>query len=1172
MKLRWSLVCVVSLSAIVLGQTFRGTILGTVTDPSGNVIAGATVKVHNQDTGLERTVNTTAAGSYTVPELPIGKYSVTVIQSGFQTFVTSNVEVNVASERRIDVQLKIGQVSQTVEVSGEELPQVETTSDDLGGVITAQVAETLPVNGRDYTKLIYLNPGVAGSPDQISDSPGSFGEFSMNGARGRSNNYLLDGTDMNDGYRNDPAINQAGVFGTPATILPIDAVDQVNVLSNFAPEYGRNAGGVVNIVTKSGSNQIHGTAGEYFRNDALDARNYFNVSSQPKAKFHNNQFGASLGGPIIKDKTFFYVDYEGQREPLGVVTLSSVPTGTAPDGSLSPNDSSNQVIQNLLQLHPWPAPNLSNPTPGEISNQGLASVVSPSYNDLTSFIAKIDQNFNASNILTGRYYFGDSIQSFPLALAAEGGQLPGFNTFTPTRVQLASISYVHTLGTNKVNELRFGWNRFAEGFFPDDQRFHPSSIGMCAATATSGPDSCDGTPPFDAGLPVILVSGVAQLGANSGVPRNRIDSNDQLIDNFSWKLNKHDIKFGFDFFRTTVTQAEFDHNFRGRLSFSDTFDNAGNLLASGLQNFLAGDVTGGFQYFGNALRHTYENSFGFYIQDSYRIMPRLTLNYGMRWDYFGVIGEKNNLMSNITNLDLAGETFTLTQVGQTGLDKLYTPDHKDFAPRVSVAWDVSGKGRTVVRAGIGMFFDAASQDMVMGHLPYSPYFDPGPAYNNASTIPSAYQILSTGVADGLGYGTPGIIYQSPIYAASTSCGYECDSFGFDRNIKTPYMENYNLNIQQQITSKTVIQVGYVGSQGHRLWRFFDLSQPSNAQVTAYDIAYAQANNNTLNGDPCYPNGGPGCIPDYGVPRNYIANNPYGTFYLLQENSTGKSNYNALQTSFRVNSWHGITSVLNFVWSRSMDNSSDGEDFEPNAAQPNDSNNPQLEYGPSNFNIPKRLTWNFSYQLPKRGGDWQRLKNGWGIDSVLSLQTGQPFQLNYNFESDYSGGGNGFDRPDVVGPIKYDAKHPLNYLDMSAFAIPCTITDAATANPTYTDQDCVPGTRHYGNEGRDSLHGPSFKEWNFAIFKNTALTERLNMQFRADFFNLPNHPNFANPFLPSYIADAALNGLNSATIGGVNREVGAGAYRISATGDVGIGNPFVGGGGPRGIQLAVKFSF
>jgi hypothetical protein len=259
----------------------------------------------------------------------------------------------------------------------------------------------------------------------------------------------------------------------------------------------------------------------------------------------------------------------------------------------------------------------------------------------------------------------------------------------------------------------------------------------------------------------------------------------------------------------------------------------------------------------------------------------------------------------------------------------------------------------------------------------------------------------------------------------------------------------------------------------------------------------------------------------------------------------------------------------------MDNSSDGEDFEPNAAQPNDSNNQQLEYAPSNFNIPHRFSWNFAYDLPKMGGSWQRAKNGWGINSVLTLQDGQPFQLNYNFEphDDYSGGGNLIDRPDVVGPIQYDAKNPANYLQLSSFAIPCTIISTianGTTPPTGTDFDCVPGTRHYGNEGRDSLRGPAFKEFNFAIYKTTTITERVNMQFRADFFNLPNHPNFANPFLPAFIADAGTAGyaVNSAT----GREVGGGPYPITATGDVGIGNPFLGGGGPRGIQLAVKFTF
>src|ERR1700687_5548386 len=354
MKLRLLVVFVLLSAAMLMGQTFRGTILGTVTDPSGAVVAGATVKVRNVATGLERTTATSADGSYAVPELPIGTYSVTVTLAGFQTAVTNNVEVNVATERRVDVAFKTGQVSERVEVSGEELSHVETTSAELGGTLTTATIENLPVNGRDYTKLIYLNPGVAGSPDQISDSPGSYGEFSMNGARGRSNNYLLDGTDMNDGYRNDPAINEGGVFAVPSAILPIGAIAEMSVISNFKPEYGRNAGAVVNIVTKSGSNDLHGELFEYFRNDALDARNFFNTTDQRRSPFHNNQFGGSLGGPIVKDKTFFYMNYEGQRETVGTVTLACVPDPAQIAADILANGATNPVTAAMLKF--WPAP------------------------------------------------------------------------------------------------------------------------------------------------------------------------------------------------------------------------------------------------------------------------------------------------------------------------------------------------------------------------------------------------------------------------------------------------------------------------------------------------------------------------------------------------------------------------------------------------------------------------------------------------------------------------------------------------------------------------------------------------------------------------------------------------------------------------------------------------
>ena len=1144
-------------------QTFRGTILGTVTDATGASVAGATVTVHNVDTGVERTTETTTDGGYLVPELPVGNYTVTIERSGFQKAVTTAVTVDVALTRRVDAVLKPGAISQRVIVEGESLPQVEMTRDTLGGVLTQSEIKDLPVNGRDYTKLIFLTPGAAGSPDQISDSPGSYGEFSMNGARGRSNNYLLDGTDMNDGYRNDPAINQAGVFGTPSAILPIDAVSEFNVLSNFEPEYGRNGGAVVNIVTKSGTNALHGDAFEYFRNNVLDARNYFNTTNQPQAPFRNNQFGGSLGGPIIKDKAFFYADYEGQREGVGVVNLACVP---------SPADLAkvtNPVIQSLLAHYPnsdpWPLPNIiaSIPTMSGCPNGPDSSVTAPSYNNLTSAIAKVDYNFNKSNILTGRYFVGDSVQAFPLALTG-GGILPGFDTFTPTRVQLVSISYVRIISPTKVNEARLGWNRFAEGFLPQDSSFAPSSVNLCAASSV--PACSAGV--SDSGLPVISVTGFAQLGASHSTPRHRFDSNWQAIDNFSWKVGKHNIKMGYEYRRTTIQQL-LGINYRGSLTF-----NGSGPSGTSLGDFLSGFVDSGSEAFGPPIRHTFQNNHGLYIQDSLQLTSRLTVNYGLRWDYYGVFTEKDDLASNVTNFDVVDQTVTLTQVGSPGLSQLYKPDYKNFAPRLSIAWDPFGRGRTIIRAGYGIFYDVFSQDFFMGQVPYNSSFDPGPTYNPFG--PAAITSVSA-VGGAIGKNVP--VFSPP---GETPTG---DIFAVDQHIHTPYIENYNLNIQQQITNKLVLQVGYVGSQGHRLFHFLDLNQPDQATITATDIAYADTHNWSFTDSmmkvhmgPCVTagviTGGPGCIPTDNPASRVFANNPYGAVYINDLQTTARSNYNSLQASLRVTDWHGITSVANYVWSHSLDSASDGFEFIPNGAMPNDSTRPNLEYGDSNFDIRNRFTWVFAYNLPHMTGGWQKLKNGWGIDSAVTLQDGQPWQLNYNFESDFSGSGENYDRPDVVGPIQYNSGNPFQYLNLTSFAVPCTLTQIALTpdpmgtGPTTSGEDCLPGTRHFGNEGRTSLKGPTFKQWDLALYKDTPLTERLHLQLRAEFFNILNHPNFSNPFLPAFISDPAANG-STITNG---RETGQGFFAIGATGDVGIGNPFLGGGAPRGIQLAAKFMF
>src|SRR6476660_6558739 len=398
-KSTFALILIVTLATVVSAQTFRGSILGTVTDPNGAVVSGAKVSAKNLATGLERSTTTDDAGNYTVAELPIGPYEVRVEQTGFVASVVSNVAVEVATDRRVDVKLNVAGAETVVTVATNL--QVETTSNTLGGTITTKAAADLPINGRDFTKLLVMVPGATGDPSGATDSPGSFGLFSANGNRGRANNYLLDGTDMNDGYRSLPAINEAGVFGTPATILPIEAISEAAILSNFEAEYGRNSGAIVNIVTKSGTNDFHGSLFEFFRNNKLDARNFFNPKPDPQTAFRNNQFGGSVGGPIIRNRTFFYFAYEGQRERVGLNSTARVPD---PREIAALGGPTNPVIMQLLGRNPWPAPNRPLPL-FDNSGQPNLFVTTRALNDVDSFIGKIEHAFDKDNQLTGRYFY-----------------------------------------------------------------------------------------------------------------------------------------------------------------------------------------------------------------------------------------------------------------------------------------------------------------------------------------------------------------------------------------------------------------------------------------------------------------------------------------------------------------------------------------------------------------------------------------------------------------------------------------------------------------------------------------------------------------------------------------------------------------------------------------------
>lgn len=1088
----YGFIAILVLVASTFAQTFRGGIEGTVTDASGAAVTQGNVTVKDVGTGLERNTTTDSEGNYLFSELPLGTYQITATKQGFRSATVNYVQVGVSARERVNISLQPGDVRETVQVN-EELPIVETTTDNMGGTLEAAQVEQLPVNGRDFSKVLTMVPGATADPGAVSESPGSFGLFSINGNRGRSNNYLLDGTDMNDGFRNDPAINEGGVFGVPATVLPLDAVAEFAILSGTEAEYGRNSGAIVNIVTKSGTNTLHGSGFEYFRNNHLDARNYFNTTDQRQDLFLNNQFGATLGGPIIKDRTFWFVAYEGQRERVDVPAILSVPTqamvaGNTPAGGINP------VIAALLARGPWtkggplpPGTDAFTPATIQSSNKGT--------NRLDSIIGKIDQHVGKNDLLTARYFFGDSSQNFPLGLQ-QGSEVPGYNTITPTRVQVVSLSYTHVFTQKLLMEVRGGWNRFAERFTPEDSSFNPNSIGL----ATVPPDQ-----PLLFGLPQINVAGgLSSLGNGGSQPRGRFDTNWQYFTNFSYNTGKHNFKAGVEFRRTSIN-GFLDTHFRGRLDFSCDLTVTPALPCTGqpapdFAAFLAGTPTGGTQSFGDTHRVSHQNNYGLYFQDNWRLTHKLTMNYGLRWDYFGIIHEIHNRFSIF---DPA--TGQLVQVGSPGLSELYPKDLNNVSPRVSFAYDVFGTAKTVLRAGWGLYYDAFSQDFFLDQAPYNCGFCPGPTYNaiGPSIIASAGSItspLQTGV---------------PVFSSFSPSN---EVFSVDQRLRTPYVQVYNLNVQQQLAPRIALQVGYVGSSGRKLFRYRDINQ--------FDPTLGSV--------------------------------PYPAFsYINQFESTSTSSYNSLQAILTLRAFHGLTSSFNYTWSHSLDNASDGFDFVPQAAQPDNSYNPKAEWGNSNFDVRNRVSWNWHYEFPNGGS---RFSKGWSLDGVVTLASGTPFDPTYYFEGDYNGSGEFFGRMDLVGNPFAGTSAPFNLLNLSAFQVPCnydpnTSSGCSAANPN----------QHFGNTRRNSFIGPHYRNFDFSVAKSTQLSERLNLQLRADLFNVLNHPNFSNPVLPCYCIDMGVNGFDA---------TGHGKEFLStlATPDVGSVNPFLGGGGPRDIQLGIRLTF
>jgi Carboxypeptidase regulatory-like domain/TonB-dependent Receptor Plug Domain/TonB dependent receptor len=1077
---------------LLLAQSYRGSIRGKVSDPSGELVAGAKVTAKSAGTGIIRGTITGADGAYVLAELPAGEYVVLADSTGLST-AAQNVVVNVGLDTIADFDLtRFEKKLEMVTVTGEA-PVIETSRDVLGEVVDQKLVTELPLNGRDFGKLVALTPGTTVDPSGVAGTQGGFGQFNINGNRDRSNNYTLDGTDNNDPFFNNSALNQTGIGGAPASLLPIDAIQEFNLQSQFGAEYGRNSGSVVNIVTKSGTNQFHGTAFEFLRNSALDARNYFNTQSR-KSVFQNNNFGASLGGPIVKEKTFFFGAYEGQRERVGSDFLLLVPTQTQIQQARVIAQGFNGGVINpgldaILAFYPKSD---TNQIPGVVHDK----------NDGNNFIVKIDHNLTDTELLTGRYAFSQSDQVFPFGSPGgfgAGSRLPQFAQTSPARVQVASFSLLSSLSTSTINEVRFGYSRYRTSFNSLDANLNPTSIGLNFGTGKLG-------------LPEFDFTGIENLGATGfSVPRGRTSQTFQILDNFTWLKGKHTFKFGGEFRRAAIDNFN-DNLERGIFQFTAGVGLSNDPIVDALADFYTGGSqdTGPFGACcsfvsvdaGNTQRTTYNNGLSFFAQDDYRLSSSLTLNLGLRWEYFGPLSEKNNLLSNL------GQDGTLAMVGTDGLNGLYRRDLHDFGPRVGFAW--SALKNTVVRAGYGIYHDYVPQDILIANFTTSA----GVATNPIG--PKAVLPLSF---DATAFNGTNPMPNAPIMNGIASPPYSI--FITPRDFHSPYTQNWNLNIQQKVAENASVEARYVGSKGTKLVRLTDLNEPD-------------ANGNrTIN-------------------PNYSA--------IDELTPSSSSTYHALQAITRVQNAHRVSGFASYVWSKSIDDASDGIDFVPGAAFPQDPGNLAAERGPSLFDTRHRFTAAINYEL----ASWNSLRkfgSGWQLNTVISVQSGRPIPIANS--TDTSGRFYFNQRPNVVSGVNPILPHwtpSTGYLNPLAFVQPAFGT--------------------FGDLGRDAIYGPGYSNWDFSIAKNTRLTERLNLELRAEFFNILNHPNFALPahtIIPGFVDNGTPGNPQvvpnpAAHVNGDVTQPLLPMGLLTQTPDVAQTNPGLGGGGPRVIQLAAKFIF
>ena len=1134
----------------LLAQVDAGAVIGSIKDPSGAVIPGAKVTLTSEDTGQVTATTSTSAGQYTFSPVKIGHYSVAAEFKGFERVEHKGITVEVQQRVVVDLLLPPGQTTQTLTVTGEP-PSLQTEDASVGQVINQRSVNNLPLNGRNFTFLAQLSAGVT-QDQQDTRGLGASGSFSANGERPAQNNYLLDGIDNNSNLVD--FLNGTAYAVRP----PVDAISEFKIqTNNYGADIGRSAGAVLNATIKSGTNQYHGTLWEFLRNDALDAANFFeNAGGIPKGEYRQNQFGAAIGGPIIKNRLFFFGDYEGTRIRQAIPSVNTVPTaqernsgytnlselltqgGTRTDvlgqttalgqvfdpsttrvvscgvpdtvtginvpcgagvsngtpigyarspfpGNILPANRLDPNAINLLNL--YPAPN----NPGLFNNYATNPVLS---NTVNQFDIRIDANITQKDSLFGRVSYSDNPEFIPGPFPgiADGGSFSAGNQ-TATSVN-AVISETHIFTPTLTNEFRLGYNRISSA------RLQPNAntLGIPAMFGIQGVPQV----PLNGGLGGISITGLNRLGSNNYLPSSEYSSTPQITDNVTKQLGRHSLKAGFEYqqLRFSILQPP---QGRGAWSFSGDYtevpnNNNGNTgLAQMLLTPIPGTVPGAADYVGGAdsvqasnIANTDQkrNYYGAYFQDDFKVSSKLTINLGLRWEYFGQLIERYGAQSNFLpsgnsspsqflitnqrcNTPLSPDFYAAAKTDNisvvcSGVSGLGHSQLTNFSPRAGFAYQFTPK--FIARGGYGIFYGGFENSVVETYIDFP--FQYSLSYPNL--VPNAPITFPNGQIGTLETGLTAIpLMPSAVEPAGVSFT------GEDYHMKTPYTQGYNLAFQYQLATNDTVQAGYVGNTVRHLGVYINPNSP-------HQILPPGLNQFNYSSYPDFQNGF-----------------TYTSF-------AGDSYYNALQVTYEHRFSYGLSMLANFTWSKCMTDAVDvlnstaisgrGAPLLPGFGI-------QGDYGLCDFDIPRVFHFSGTYDLPVGHGRQflssspkfvDALLGGWGTNWILTLQDGQPGTVPCAITTT---SGFGCYANLVPGQNVYAGPHNVNqWLNPAAFASPPVAT--AIGQSSYAPLGGAPS----------QFYGPGYHRLDFSLFKNFNFTERIYLQFRAEFFNLTNTPNFSPP--------------------------------------------------------------